>query len=205
MFDPGDLEGLVDQLYERLGYSRDDAKRPSTLARLLYGPKSLQYVPHMRAQGHCGMLNGAPLIVLRSGQSRARQEDTIGHEMWHIETGVGHGECQDAEFAADYFSAALQMPRRAYQKRINRVGADWTQLALDFGVTQTSACLRAGEVEGRAIAVVANVVRARGDMQRHTEREIRGFVRQPAPGVVSARLNDERGRWVVEGRWAEAG
>jgi len=204
-FDPGDIEGVVDSVYERLGYGRDEAKRPSTIARLLYGPSCLQYVTTMRALGHCGTRNGQPMIGVRSGLSRPRQEDAIGHEILHIELNIPHGEGRDElEWACDYGAAALQMPRRAYQHRINRLGPHWAQLATSFGVTETSACLRAGEVEDRPIAVVAGIVRARGAMQRRTERELRGFTRRPPPGIVSAKLGDERGRWVVEERWAEA-
>lgn len=115
MFDPSDLEGIVDSIYERCGYSRDEAKRPSTLARLLYGPKCLQYVRHMRGLGHCGTLHGQPVIGVRAGQSRPRQEDAIGHEMMHLALGTVHGDGDEwVELAADYGAAALQMPRRAF-------------------------------------------------------------------------------------------
>lgn len=92
----------------------------------------------------------------------------------------------DCEEAADYIGAAIQAPRQAFRARLRAVGQDMTQLALPFAITETSAALRLGEVEGLPLAVVApKSVRVRGPAEWvwPDAETLRTWTRKPVPGL----------------------
>ena len=116
----------------------------------------------------------------------------VGHELGHVAGLTDEREC-------DYVGAAIQAPRRPFLQALAELGDDWPALGECFGITSTSAVLRAGELTGRALAVVTpRRVYGRGEAFWPDETTLRHWARHGGPGLAKARLRDDLRRVVVE-------
>lgn len=122
-------------------------------------------VPNQRA---AGTLIGNTIAV-RASLAPAYREHAIAHELGHW--ALRQTRTDDSEAGADYVAAALLMPWREVRR-----AHDWRDLLTGRCVTETSALLRAGEVQATPVAVVtphAVYVRGPEDWQWPTADELR--------------------------------
>lgn len=189
-----DFDRSVSRLLESGHCDAWDLPLPSTIAAAL----GLRYEIAHGLEAH-GILADGGIQVSASLATRERifaGAHELGH---HVALSEGWGlEGRELEAACDRFAAALLMPRQPFLAALARFGDDWPEVAACFDVSETAAFLRAGEVTSRSVAVVAERVRARGELERHTEAELRGLARTPAPGIRRARLRDDPRRWALE-------
>jgi hypothetical protein len=187
----GDLERIAESAYETPGV-------PTKVAREL--GIEVRWVPHLRMLGASGKLAGRTIIAVRSSLSFIRRQFVVAHELGHyLLSREGVPSAEQQEDWCDYVGAAIQMPRGAFRRRSAETGQNWTQLALDFHVTETSAALRRAETTGEPMAIVCpHRVYARGEAQWPEETTLRRWARQGGPGLRTARLGDDRRRTVVE-------
>lgn len=199
-------EAAVDALLARAGVPTGEVASPLYIARRVLGAGCIIRT-RSPLLGSLGRLGEQWLVSVRAGLPDAIALWVVGHELAHWERGTacGRGTSRaDAseEAICDYAGAALQMPRAAFQRRLHEIGGarPWRQLALDFGTTETSAALRAGEVEERAIAVVCPhrvYARAPGWWSWPIEQQLRALARRGGPMVARARLRDDPRRVVL--------
>ncbi len=190
--DAPDLELVVEDLYRRAGASDADAWLPSRLARVLLGRPVLT-VPNLKAYASLSRVQDRDVIAVRRTLPSAIAEWAIGHELAHW-AGV------EDEREANYVGAAILLRRRPFLRALYATEGDWAELAETFGTTSTSAVLRAGELEGRPLAVVTPArVYARGRAEWPDEGTLRRWARQGGPGVRRAKLRDDPRRVVLEG------
>ncbi len=155
-------------------------------------------IPGLRPLGVLGNQGDRVVIGYRQSLSEPYAEHSIRHELGHWamrKCGV-----TDSEEGADYIAAATAMPSAAFLACFRSVGDDLPQLALPFGVTETSAALRLGELLGEALAVVAPLsVRVRGpeDWVWPDTETVRRWARAGRPGLKKTRLRDDRRRVVL--------
>lgn len=196
--DAPDLELVVEDLYRRAGATDGDVWLPSRLARVLLGRPVLT-VPNLKAYASLSRVQDRDVIAVRRTLPSAIAEWAIGHELAHWAGVVDERE-------ANYVGAAILLRRRPFLRALYATEGDWAELAETFGTTSTSAVLRAGELEGRPLAVVTPArVYARGNAAWPDEGTLRRWARQGRPGVRRAKLRDDPRRVVLEGVEGEAG
>jgi hypothetical protein len=126
----------------------------------------------------------------------------IAHEIGHYLLRRARFVGDDEERAADYLGAALIAPRRAFLAARRAMGDDLPNLARTFGMTETAAALRLGEVCHVPLAVVApQTVRVRGPEEWvwPDESTLRRWARGLAqPGIRKVRLTDDPRRVVLD-------
>lgn len=185
-----DWEGAAEWVFQR---SRGPIR---ALARGL--GMRVERVPGAVTAGQLATVHGTPVIRYQASLSPAYAAHVIAHEIGHWalrQTGV-----DDSEAGADYVAAALLMPRVEFARSVVELGADYTQLAARWGVTETAAALRHGEVERRPLAVVSPaLVRVRGpeEWAWPSEPTLRAWARTGGPGLRRARLRDDTRRTVL--------
>lgn len=199
-------EATVGALLERASVAVGDVASPLYVARRLLGRDCI-IRNRSTLLGSLGRLGEQYYITARAGLPDPIFLWVLGHELAHWERGspCGRGTRTarpSEETICDYAGAALQMPRVAFQRRLNEIGGrkPWRQLALDFATTETSAALRAGEVEERAIAVVAPhrlYARAPSWFTWPLEAALRELADKGGPAVSRARLRDDPRRVVL--------
>lgn len=187
---PDELERVAESSYV-------EPAVPTKIARIL--GIEVRWVPGLRTLGVLGKVAGKTVIAVRASLPFARRQHVVGHELGHLllaREGVPVEE--QREEWCDYIGAAIQMPRAIFRRRAREAQCNWTQLALDFHVTETSAALRVAEVSGDPMAVVCpHRVYARGEAQWPEETTLRRWARHGGPGIKTARLWDDRRRTVV--------
>lgn len=152
-------------------------------------------VKGLRQAACAGVAEGRDVVGYRASLPRPYANHGIVHEIGHIfmkRLGV-----EDSEEGADYIAAGVLMPTNEFRARLREVGEDPTQLALPFGVTETSAALRLGEVNDVPVAVVAPlIVRVRGPEEWNwgPDPVVRQLSCTGGPGIVKAKLRDDRKR-----------
>lgn len=190
------MDRFVDELYRMARAKPGDVLRPTEILRRILGPENVVLVP--------GLLSLARLVdrkrvEIRAGLLPAITQWAAGHEGGHLVRGTEHSGELVEELICDRIGAAIQMPRRAFMKRAKQVKGDVRQLAIDFGVTETSVALRLGETDGRAIAVVApHRVYARGALEKARHELLRQWANEGHPTIVRAMLSDAPGRTMLE-------
>lgn len=194
-----DADGWASSIYERAGLDPDEPVAPSRLARAILGADAVRIVPHgsFAQDGYLARVHERWIICVRKGLSRERLRFVIAHEL--AEYTLRDVIDERVEDACNAVAAALLAPRRPFLSRVRAVGHDWAQLALPFGMTETSAALRAGEAEGLPLAVVAKIVRTRGpdEFVWPAESTLRAWARRPPPGLAKATLRDDPKRVVL--------
>lgn len=152
-------------------------------------------VRNLRQLAVAAVCEGRDVVGYRASLPRPYANHGIVHEIGHIfmkRLGV-----EDSEDGADYIAAGVLMPAKDFRVRLREVGEDPTQLALPFGVTETSAALRLGEVNGVPVAVVAPlIVRVRGPEEWNwgSDPVVRQLSRTGGAGVIKAKLRDDSRR-----------
>ncbi len=93
-------------------------------------------------------------VCVRPGLAPERLRHTIGHEIgeWYYAL-IGY-EGDDIEERCDALGAALAVPRVEFRRAVGAVGHRVFALAAAFGVQQSVALLRLGEVTGRPVALL---------------------------------------------------
>lgn len=195
---PGDLDLAARRLRERAGLDEWDVALPGTIAELLFGDDGYEVVHGL---GPCGVLilGDSPVVRVNAGLSGLEQDFAAAHELGHYSDHLEHWGLAGIalERACDVFAAALMMPAAPFLRALELFGDDWSQIAPLFGASETAAALRAGELTGRAVAVVGpQSCRARGEAQWPDEQSLRAWRGRCQPGIVSARLRDDPKRIV---------
>lgn len=199
--DPLELEGLVDAAYLTAGLAPEHP-HVVRLARALLGPGAIQRGPRpLHGPAALVRVGDAWRIVLGRGLSSRDALFAVAHELghWLLER---HGvTVEDEEVAADLLAGALLAPRAAWRSAVRAHGRDLAELAEAFGVTETCAALRWGEVEHVPLAVVTPQrvrVRAPEAWVWPDVATLRAWARRPAPGLRKTRLTDDPRRIVLD-------
>ncbi len=190
-----DLEKLAEWAYRAAGLEPDTPAAPLELARLLIAGGS--HVPVAR----CTELR-TPARLARVGSQwriyvRASFDDTamrwlVAHECaeWILARENYRGT--DIEQKAESLAARLIAPRPAARIAID-AGLDFQELAEAFGMSQSSAALRRGEVSREPTALITpEAVYLRGDdWAWGDDTAIRQIATAAStPGIVRARCTD---------------
>lgn len=142
-------------------------------------------------------------IALRRGDaiwipacaSEIEQRFAAAHELghWLLEE---HGLDAHDEDAANYLAAALLMPRCHFAAAVRALSYDIPEIARAFGVTQTAALLRLGEMGAVELSVVETPSRVyvRGEWEVPVGADLDGL-----PGVRAVEITDaaRRRAWVA--------
>lgn len=200
MRDLWDADAMQVELYERAGLDPNEPAQMLALARGLGLGVLMMMHPPFVGDGMLQERDGRYTVLLRSKVSRERKRFALAHEIaeWALR-GVVDEQIEDA---CNAVAAALLAPRRAFLAQANDVGeTNWEQLALPFGMTQTAAALRAGEVLGMTLAVVRpGLVRVRGSESWvwPEEGRIRAWATGDAgPGLRKAPITDSPRRMAL--------
>lgn len=202
-----ELEGIADAAYRQAGM---DADRPHVprLARALLGGAAIQKGPRP-LHGPAALVRVGEdwRIVIARGLPPLYAHFAIAHELGHHLLRQHGYDGDDEERAADYLGAALIAPRRAYLAARRALGDALPALAETFGMTETAAALRLGEVCHVPLAVVApQTVRVRGPEAWvwPDEGTLRRWARGRAPGIRKVRLTDDPRRVVLDAEDVES-
>ena len=191
-------EEIAHGIYQEAGC--DPAEPPGPVALALALGIAVTATPGARGARWCGR-RGEILVSPRlSGPALAW---SVGHELGERAlAAAGYGE-PDREQVADAVAAALVAPRPAFRSALAAFGATpdaLSSLAHAFGITQSIAALRIGEVTGRPLALVTpRRVHVRGDAyvwpcEKTVRRVAAGH--DPAP-VARWPLSDARRRTLL--------
>lgn len=159
------------------------------LAERLLGPGSVRPIDGLRTPATLAKVGGVWRIYVRPGQPPRVLAWAIRHEVGELCLKRARYCEPDAEDLANQIAAALSAPRRGYGRACAELGPDFAALADDFGLTQTSAALRYGEVTGTPVAVLTpRSVRVRdaGDWRWPSVQQIR----RGLPGMARVELTD---------------
>jgi hypothetical protein len=190
--DPWEGEKAVEEIYLRAGAPDDEAWLPSRLALALLG-RPVRSVANLKGLAKLEGEGAEQEIVVRRTLSPEIAEWAVGHELGHL-VGV------TSERLCNFVGAAILMRRGPFLHALASRSDDWEGLAVAFGTTSTSVVLRAGELTGRALAVVTPArVYARGLAEWPDEATLRRWARHGGPGVRRAVLRDDPRRVVLEG------
>jgi hypothetical protein len=195
-----ELEGLANQLYERVGLDPAVPVDTFRLARKLLGPQAIE-----RGVGLVGMparlftVHGTRRIAICRKLPFAQAQFWVGHELAHIL--IGDYREPDLEQLCDYLAAALMAPREAMRSLLRAFGPDHRQIAAEVCATQTWAALRIAECTGAPRAVVTPArcyVRCPDDYVLPAEPHLRRLTTGSRPGIKKSRLTDAAGRTVLD-------
>lgn len=193
-----DIEGDALALFSEAGADPRDPPSIAALCRALTG-----HAPRFIAQAAEARLVGGR-VFLRRGLLTARARWLVGHELaeWHYLRARYRGA--DIEARCDALGAALVAPRPAFLAATRAVGHAVFSLAEAFGVTQSVALLRIGEVTGRPVVLLRSpepIVRGGAFEWPSTSGLVRAL-RERRSEVHPLRISDEPGKW---GLMAERG
>lgn len=202
-----DCEGTAARIYREARADPDNPPGPVILAQQWLGRDALVRVPRgsLSSDAAASCVNGQRRIMVRQGLSPERLAWAVAHELAELallEEGYSRA---DIEQLADTIAACIIAPRGAVRQVAaglepeEQVGS----VADAFGVTDTCAALRVGEVFDAPVVVVAPRVRARGAMfEWPPERELRRLARARAipAGLVRWACRDDRRRVVFVGQ-----
>lgn len=190
------LEGLAEAAYDEAGI---DPCMPDLdgVVHALLGPDAIHRGPRpLRGAATLIRVHDDWRIWVSRSLSPAYELHAIAHELGHWlvrREGLGTGDLRE-ERMADYVGAAVIAPRAAFRAAYRTFGEDLPMLAERFGITETGAALRLGEVTGQPLAVVSpQQVRVRGgngEWVWRDEHTVREWERRPIPGIRKVRLTD---------------
>lgn len=193
----GDFDRVAETLYKAAGFETTAQAPLLVLAERLLGDGAVRTVPAgvLRSEGAIARLGQAWRIYLAEDCSPHRRKFILAHELSHWALGP------DApEESCDRLAAALVLPKAAFSVGLRRARTASVRLARSFGVDQSCAWLRAGEVTGKGVAVVQpQLVRVRGSWERQPPRnDMRAAAALSAPrGMHKAVLRDDPSRVVL--------
>jgi hypothetical protein len=210
--DPADLEGIAEQLYRDAKLDPSEPASPVRIAKTLLGADAVRIVPKhaLRFAGAALVpVDGKYRIFVSNAVPQAEIAHHVGHELahWALKREGFAGPKDEEEKLADYIGAALVAPRAAFLRAVRAFGDDFTdgdtraQFAEAFAASESLTVLRLGETTSRAIALVRpGLVRVRGQLSFvwPDEHTLIGWARGPLPpGIVKARLGDDRARIII--------
>ncbi len=202
-----ELEGIAEAAYCSAGL---DPERPhvARLARALLGPEAIRRGPRpLHGPAALVRVGEEWRIVLARGLPPLQAVFAVGHELGHWLLRQHGYDGDDEERDADYLAAALLAPRSAFLAARRVLRDDLPALAATFGMTETAAALRLGEVCRVPLAVVApQTVRVRGPegWVWPDEASLRRWARgRPLPGIRKVRLTDDPRRVVLDAEAVE--
>lgn len=199
--DGAEVEGTAEALYAEAGFDPREPAAPVRLARALLGPRSVFSVHASSLPGDACLvrLEEQYRIYVRARLEPRRRRFAVLHELaeWHLHR-VGF-QGQDIESVADALAAALLAPRQQFLRALTATGYRLPILARHFEATESCVALRAGEVTGEPMALIAPLtVRVRGaDWSWPTEPELRVVSRGKIPGVRKVSLRSQPPRVVL--------
>lgn len=205
MMDTGDLEGVAMLAFRAAGGDDNDppALQQITKAlglRVLTGPTKL-----LSGDACYARVNGEERIYRRARLSPVRARFATAAEVGEVLLRREGYRGADIEDCSNYIGAAIVCPRRMFARAAG-YGLNLTELAAEFGATQTLVALRRAELlaEPRAVVTPARVyVRWAGASL--TDSQWRAEGRRGRPGIRKVALTDDRGRFALEpGLAAEA-
>lgn len=189
-----DADAVQRELYQRAGLDPDEPANMLALAKGLGLEVAIMHPARFPGDGALVRTYDRWRIFIRGRIDRERKRFALAHEIaeWALRSELD--EC--IEDACDVIAGALIAPGRPFAARRREVGHDWEQLALPFGMTQSSAVLRVGETGGPPLALVAKIVRVRGpeSFMWPDVATLRRWAIKPPPGLAKTRLTDDRTR-----------
>lgn len=190
-------EQLVEEGYRRAGIKDPSAVLlPGQLIRMRFGAESIAIVPGFEWKASVARSGRGRVFSVSAELSLLERRFCLSHELAHV-------VCEEAGFTGpnleemcDYIGAAFQTRRKPFSNRVREVGANFRQLALDFGTTESWIALRYGEVTRQPLALVApKTVRVRGRVwEWGTIDNVRRMALHGARGVAKASLSDDPAR-----------
>ncbi len=187
-------EQLVEDGYRRSGVRDASAVLlPGQLIRLRYGVDSIAIVSGFEWKASVTRVGRGRVFSVSDALSVLERRFCLSHELAHV-------VCEEAGFTGpnleemcDYIGAAFQTRLKPFSRRARELGANFRQLALDFGTTESWAALRFGEVTRHPLALVApKTVRVRGRVwEWGTVDEVRRMAVHGARGLAKANLSDD--------------
>lgn len=208
-----DIEGEADHIRKLSGQSEALRVNVRSAIEAVLGPRSVWLVSRRDLPGRMKACvceeSGRPVIKI----ARA---DTItvrwfgAHELGHVVLGHNKVRTEEMEREANRFASALLMPWSAFRHLCVDYNNDLESISMEFGVSQTVAALRMGEVGEVpfAIVVAPDIFRARSmrEVELPTEAELRWLAKQSegelgrvGPGLRKAELTDSPRRVVLVG------
>ena len=191
-FTQGDVEKLAAEVRERTTLEDDELVTGVEIAVRLYGRESIVMIRTGAAR-----LDGERLLI---PQDHPDINFAVMHEAFHrecIALGIRFASIKEQERAANSFAAAILAPPQTMRRAYAIIGEHIKQLALVFGISQTSTVLRLGEVNAteRAVVTATGNVLARGG-------RVRKLLEGGGPGLVKVRLRGgiDEGRTAVRVR-----
>jgi hypothetical protein len=198
---------LSDDEIERLGESvlREAKMRPTEpadalkLARRIVGPVMRLESNGLPSEVMLCCVHGQHRVYVRGEVSPLRLAWSLVHETAEFVLRRLDYREPDVEDVANRLAAALRAPQRFAEQACRARGPRWTQLALDFGSSESCAALRYGEVMGAPLALLTatKLARYRGNWFGECPSEEKLRSRQPGPRIVKARLRDDPSRFVA--------
>lgn len=193
-----DIEWNASHLHRRVGSDPANPWPVNTIARRLLGDDCIQPArpgacPSFAVEG------GKPTIRVPRCASVERLNFLVAHEVseWFLED----AHLEWTELVADRLAAAILMPRPAFLAVYREAGLDLREIAQTFGVTETCAALRFGEVTMTPVAMLSpDMLRFRGlEWGWPGERALRGMLRDQLaiPEVQRVEVRDERRRTLL--------
>lgn len=190
-------EQLVEEGYRGSGVRDASAVLlPGQLIRMRYGADAIAIVPGFEWKASVARVGRGRVFSVSAELSVLERRFCLSHELAHV-------VCEDVGFTGpnleemcDCIGAAFQTRRKPFSRRAREVGANFRQLALDFGTTESWAALRFGEVTSRPLALVApKTVRVRGRVwEWGTVDDVRRMAVSGARGLARANLSDDLDR-----------
>ncbi len=131
--------------------------------------KAVQAVaPHAlrRTYAALAVIDGQDRIFVREDCPPADFGFLVFHELGHHEftrQGVLFATPDEEERACDAFAGAMAAPKPAFEAALTWLDRDLRQISVKFGITESHALLRLGEVTGRPVGLVRpGLTRTRG-------------------------------------------
>lgn len=163
------------------------------LVRRIFGPRSLAE-GRLMTEGAIATLGERTIIAYRTGLSRPKANFVVAKMLGRIfreRRGLAQSSGAETELAA-----WLTAPSATFHEAVRELGLNIRALADEFAITQTSAALRAIEVEdliGGAVAADDHVHK-RGSMIWLHDDMVRRLAKGSPRHVRKVRVTDEPGR-----------
>ena len=165
----------------------------------ILGDEAILVVPMRFADAALVRVNGREKVAFRPGLNPHQIRFKGAHELGHLILRRRGYEGPHTEAFANFIAAAAIMPRKHFRSAHHWYSGDMVAIGDAYGVSESAAWLRAGEVAGESIALVTpRDVRWRGGWTAD-EQLTRRWARSSdaPPSVAKVRLRHDRKRVVL--------
>lgn len=191
-----DVDGDAVCVFKMAGVDPSDPPSIYKLISILLGAPPT--FARIRDAGCLARVGDGWRVFIRAKTPAPRARHVAAHELAHFY----YDRCgyfgDDIEARCDALGASLIAPRIPFQRAVAEYGCRVHALAEAFGVTQSVALLRVGEVASRPVVLLRSDAPpiVRGDEFSWPDApRLRQAIRLPPPGVHPLRIVDESRRW----------